>query len=142
MASRLVRAGSVVIVAAVSPYRQARLDARRLIEEFGLFLEVHVDASLEACAARDTKGLYARARRGELAGLTGFDDPCEAPLDPFARIGTDATTPEKSLAALLTAMEAISSASSRRRATPTQRARPIGKARRGEQAPTDTGPPA
>lgn len=76
VAHLLARNGVAVIVAAVSPYRDARLEARRRI---GDFVEVHVAPPLEECARRDTKGLYRKAREGAVSGLTGVDDPYEAP---------------------------------------------------------------
>jgi adenylyl-sulfate kinase len=76
----LADAGVVVLVALVSPYRADRAAARTAHERRGLpFLEVHVATPLEECERRDPKGLYARARSGELTGLTGVDDPYEPP---------------------------------------------------------------
>src|ERR687894_86652 len=76
----LADAGVVVLVALVSPYRADRAAARAVHEQRELpFLEVHVATSLEECERRDPKGLYARARSGELKGLTGVDDPYEPP---------------------------------------------------------------
>jgi bifunctional enzyme CysN/CysC len=79
----LADAGVVVVVSLVSPYRADRDLARQIHEEQGLpFVEIFVDTPLELCERRDPKGLYARARRGELRGLTGVDDPYEAPAAP------------------------------------------------------------
>ena len=79
----LADAGVVVLVALVSPYRADRAAARAVHERLGLpFLEVHVATSLEECERRDPKGLYARARAGELQHLTGVDDPYEPPEAP------------------------------------------------------------
>ena len=75
VASRLVRAGGTVVVAAISPYREARRNARALVEEHGAFVEVHVATPLEECMERDTKGLYARALAGEVTNFTGVSDP-------------------------------------------------------------------
>ena len=76
----LADAGVVVLVALVSPYRADRDAARAVHEARGLpFLEVHVATSLEECERRDPKGLYARARAGEITGLTGVDEPYEPP---------------------------------------------------------------
>jgi adenylylsulfate kinase len=76
VAHLLARNGVAVIVAAVSPYRQAREDARRLI---GDFIEVHVAPPLEECVRRDTKGLYQKALAGEIERFTGVSDPYEPP---------------------------------------------------------------
>src|SRR3989442_13991919 len=78
VASEIVRHGGVVVTAAISPYRHTRAECRALVggEQF---IEVFVDTPLEVCEARDTKGLYAKARRGELTGFTGINDPYETP---------------------------------------------------------------
>jgi len=76
-------AGVVALVPLISPYRAGRDQARALHEAADLvFLEVFVDAPLDVCEARDPKGLYAKARAGELQGFTGVDDPYEPPLAP------------------------------------------------------------
>jgi bifunctional enzyme CysN/CysC len=76
-------AGVVALVPLISPYRAGRAHARALHEAAGLeFLEVFVDAPLDVCEARDPKGLYAKARAGELTGFTGIDDPYEPPSAP------------------------------------------------------------
>jgi adenylyl-sulfate kinase len=76
-------AGTVALVSVVSPYEAGRRAARALHERDGLrFIEVFVNTPLEECMRRDPKGLYARAKRGELAGMTGVDDPYEPPRDP------------------------------------------------------------
>lgn len=76
-------AGVVAVVPLISPYRSARDAVRARVTSAGLrFLEVFVDTPLEECERRDPKGLYARARAGELTGMTGVDDPYEAPLGP------------------------------------------------------------
>jgi adenylylsulfate kinase-like enzyme len=85
-----------VIVSAISPYAETRQKVRELVEEFGPFVEVHVDASVEACAERDVKGLYAKAFAGEITEFTGVSDPYEAPESPELRIETEAHTPEES----------------------------------------------
>jgi adenylyl-sulfate kinase len=88
VAALLADAGVVVLVALVSPYRADRAAARAAHERRELpFLEVHVATSLEECERRDPKGLYARARAGELQGLTGVDDPYEPPEAPDVVVG-------------------------------------------------------
>src|SRR4051812_27346904 len=83
VAALLADAGVVVLVALVSPYLADRAAARAVHERRGLpFLEVYVATSLEECERRDPKGLYARARAGELPGLTGVGDPYEPPDAP------------------------------------------------------------
>src|ERR671915_76584 len=88
VAALLADAGVLVLVALVSPYRADREAARAIHERNGLpFLEAHVATSLEECERRDPKGLYARARAGELSHLTGVDDPYEPPLAPDVVVG-------------------------------------------------------
>ena len=87
-AALLAEAGTVALVSLVSPYASGRAAARALHEQAKLpFAEVWVDTPLAECERRDPKGLYARARAGELPGFTGVDDPYEAPEAPEVRIG-------------------------------------------------------
>ncbi len=99
-ARMLADAGLVVLVSLVSPYADHRDRVRRRHAEEDLaFVEIHVDTPLEVCEARDPKGLYRRARAGTLRGLTGVDDPYEAPVDPDLVL--DGTAPlEDSVATL------------------------------------------
>jgi adenylylsulfate kinase len=76
VAHLLQRNGTFVITAAISPYRDIRREARDMIKDF---VEVYAEAPLEVCEERDVKGLYAKARAGEIKGFTGIDDPYEAP---------------------------------------------------------------
>jgi adenylylsulfate kinase len=89
LAQLLTRNGIIALVAAISPYRAARNEVRNKIRDF---LEVHVDAPLHVCEERDPRGLYRRARSGDLHGFTGIDDPYEAPLEPEIRCATDQDT--------------------------------------------------
>jgi adenylyl-sulfate kinase len=89
----LTRNGVISIVAAISPYRESRERAR---EEIQAFLEIWCSASVEACAARDYKGLYEKAMRGELKNLTGVNDPYEAPEDADLVLDTVGETAEQS----------------------------------------------
>jgi adenylyl-sulfate kinase len=82
-------AGLVAIVPVISPYRVDRDRVRRIHQEADLaFVEVFVDTPIEVCEQRDPKGLYAKARAGEIRGFTGIDDPYEAPVHPELRIDT------------------------------------------------------
>ncbi len=92
VAAELVRHGGTVICAAVSPYRATRNDVRSMVGEG--FFEVFVDTPLEVCEERDVKGMYAKARSGEIKGFTGIDDPYEEPEDPEIGLDTVETTPE------------------------------------------------
>lgn len=89
VAKLLTRNGTIVLVAAISPYRSVRNEVRKLI---GGFLEVHVSAPLAICEMRDPKGLYKKARAGELPGFTGIDDPYESPIAPEVLCSTDKET--------------------------------------------------
>lgn len=91
VAAEIVRHGGTVICAAVSPYRATRNDVRRMMEA-GQFVEVFVDTPLDVCEERDVKGMYAKARRGEIKDFTGIDDPYEVPEHPEITLGTVART--------------------------------------------------
>jgi len=93
VAGELVRHQGNVICAAISPYRSTRNEARKMVGA-DQFIEVYVNTPLEICEQRDVKGLYARARRGEIKGFTGIDDPYEAPLNPEVVVKTEGNTPE------------------------------------------------
>jgi len=93
IARLMADAGLVVLVPVISPYRADRDEVRKKHETIGLrFLEVFVDTPLMVCEERDPKGLYARARAGEVSGMTGIDDPYEPPLDPAVRVDASATS--------------------------------------------------
>jgi adenylylsulfate kinase len=102
VAELLTRNGVYAVVSAISPYREVRDEVRRRI---GDFLEVYVNAPLETCERRDLKGIYRRARAGEMAHVTGVDDPYEPPLRPEVECRTDLETPEESAAKVLRAVE-------------------------------------
>jgi sulfate adenylyltransferase len=93
VAGEIVRHNGTVVCAAISPYRSARNEARKMVGA-DHFVEVFVDTPLEICEQRDIKGLYARARRGEIKGFTGIDDPYEAPMNPEVVVETVGRTPE------------------------------------------------
>ena len=93
VAAEIARHGGVVICAAVSPYRATRDEVRATVGSEH-FIEVFIDTPLEVCEERDKKGMYAKARRGEITGFTGIDDPYEAPLHPELTLTTTDHTPE------------------------------------------------
>ena len=105
VAKLMVDAGQIVIVSFISPFRSERRMARELMEE-GEFLEIFVDAPLEVCEARDPKGLYAKARRGDLANFTGIDSPYEPPENPDLRIDTTELSPDEAADEVLRALQA------------------------------------
>ena len=93
VAGEIARHNGTVICAAISPYRSTRNEARKMVGD-DHFVEIFVDTPLEVCEQRDVKGLYARARRGEIKGFTGIDDPYEVPIDPEIVVNTVGSTPE------------------------------------------------
>lgn len=99
VASEIVRHGGAVVCAAVSPYRTTRNEARQMIGDN--FIEVYVDTPLEVCESRDTKGMYAKARRGEITGFTGIDDRYEPPETAEIRLETIDNSVEKNAASIL-----------------------------------------
>jgi adenylylsulfate kinase len=107
VASRLTRHGAAVLVSAISPYEETRRKAREMVEEFGPFVEVFVDASVEACAKRDVKGLYARAFAGEISDFTGVSDPYEPPSSAELVIQTEEESPEESAQHVLDTLEEL-----------------------------------
>lgn len=98
VAKLLTRTGAVSIVAAISPYREVREEARA---EIGNFVEVYVACPVEECIKRDVKGLYQKALRGEIAQFTGVSDPYEHPLYPEVIVETHRESPDGSLQMIL-----------------------------------------
>ena len=94
----MVDAGLIVLASFISPFRAERRLARELLGE-GEFVEIFVDSGLEAAEARDRKGLYAKARRGELVNFTGIDSPYETPESPELHLDSSGTVPVEDLAA-------------------------------------------
>jgi len=105
VAALMVDAGLVVLVSFISPFRAERQLARDLVAD-DEFFEVHVDTPLDVAESRDPKGLYAKARRGELANFTGIDSPYEPPADPEVRIDTVAMSPEDAADRVIAALRA------------------------------------
>ena len=113
VASRLARAGAVVIVSAISPYEEMRRHARSLVEQHAPFVEVFVATPLEECARRDPKGLYAAAFAGEIDEFTGVSAPYEEPLTPELRLETTGRTPGESAATVIERLEELNLISER-----------------------------
>ena len=105
VAGEVVKHGGTVVIAAIAPYEKAREEARALVEQQGRFLLVHLSTPLEVCEGRDVKGLYARARAGEIPGFTGIDDPYEPPARAELVIDTSITPLEQSVARIRAAMD-------------------------------------
>lgn len=104
VANLLARNEVPVITAAISPYRETRDSARELIGD-DKFIEIHVSTPLEECEARDTKGLYAKARSGEIKEFTGISDPYEEPLSPEITLPTVDQEPEESANQIIAYLE-------------------------------------
>ena len=98
----LTRNGVLVLVAAISPYRAIRDEVR---ERIGDFVEVYVSAPVEVCEERDVKGLYAKARTGEIKQFTGISDPYEPPLNPEVNCETHKETLEESVNKVIAKLE-------------------------------------
>jgi adenylyl-sulfate kinase len=103
VARLMAGAGLVAITALISPFGAERHAARSRFAP-GRFIEVFVDAPLAVCEARDPKGLYRRARRGEITGFTGIDAPYEPPAAPELRLDTSRLTPAQAVDAVLACM--------------------------------------
>ena len=104
VAAEIVRHGGVAVCAAVSPYRATRGEVRHMVGA-DRFVEVFVDTPLAVCEERDSKGVYAKARRGEITGFTGIDDPYEAPAHAEIVLDTVLATPEENARRVLTHLE-------------------------------------
>ncbi len=102
VANLLSKNGIIVLVSAISPYRAARDQVRSHV---GDFIEVFVNAPLNVCEQRDRKGLYRKARSGELSGFTGVNDPYEAPFDPEIECHTDRETVGESVEKIMRYLE-------------------------------------
>lgn len=98
VAHLLTRNGVIVLVSAISPYREIREEVR---DKIGDFVEVYVNAPLSVCEERDVKGLYKKARAGEIKSFTGIDDPYEAPVNPEVECNTDHEDLSESIAKVM-----------------------------------------
>ncbi|MCW2581818.1 MAG: adenylylsulfate kinase [Klenkia sp.] len=107
VAGEVVKHGGTVVIAAIAPFEEAREQARALVEAHGRFVLVHLSTPLEVCEARDVKGLYARARSGEIAGFTGVSDPYEVPVRAELRVDTSLVPLPEAVAAVRAAMSAV-----------------------------------
>jgi len=98
----LARNGVIAVVAAISPYREAREEVKRNIANF---VEVYVDCPIEVLTLRDTKGLYKRALAGEIANFTGISDPYEPPSNPCVLIHSDRESADQGVAKIWRELE-------------------------------------
>src|SRR4051812_1299514 len=106
VAGEVVKHGGTVVVAAIAPYEQAREEARALVDKHGRFLLVHVSTPLEVAEQRDVKGLYAKARAGEIPHFTGVSDPYEPPSRAEVVLDTSVTPLGESVALIRAAIDA------------------------------------
>ena len=104
VAAEITRHRGVVICAAISPYRAVRDEIRGMVGNDS-FVEVFVDTPLEVCESRDSKGMYAKARAGEIKGFTGIDDPYEAPVNPELTLTTTDCSPEENARKIISYLE-------------------------------------
>ena len=100
-----VDTGLITLTSFISPYRRDR-DANRALLAPGEFIEVYVEAPIDVCEQRDPKGLYKKARAGQIKGFTGIDDPYEEPLNPELVIHTDKVSPQEASVQIITLLEA------------------------------------
>jgi adenylylsulfate kinase len=104
VANLLTKHGAIVLVSAISPYQSIRQEIR---EKIGNFVEVFVNAPLATCESRDVKGLYKKARAGEIKGFTGIDDPYEPPIDPEIECRTDLESLDESVAKVIARLKEL-----------------------------------
>ena len=105
VASEITKNGGIAICAPIAPFKNPRMENRKLIEQYGKYIQIYISTSLDECARRDTKGLYAKAMSGELKGFTGVNDPYEVPDNPELTIDTKSMTPEESVQKVMIYLE-------------------------------------
>lgn len=108
VASEITKHGGIAITSLIAPYKEAREAVRELVERSGVFVEVYVATSLAVCEARDTKGLYEKARKGLLKDFTGVDDPYEIPEDTEVTLDTEHQSAEESVETIVACLRARS----------------------------------
>ena len=105
VASEITKNGGIAICAPIAPFKKPRVENRKIIEQYGKYIQIYISTSLDECARRDTKGLYAKAMSGELKGFTGVNDPYEIPDNPELIIDTESMTPEESVQKVMIFLE-------------------------------------
>ncbi|MGB0513805.1 MAG: bifunctional sulfate adenylyltransferase/adenylylsulfate kinase [Wenzhouxiangellaceae bacterium] len=105
VASEITKNGGIALCAPIAPYTATRREVRDTVSAHGGFIEIYVSTPLEVCEQRDRKGLYAKARAGEIKEFTGISDPYEAPENPELRIDTSDTSPENAVQQILLKLE-------------------------------------
>jgi sulfate adenylyltransferase len=107
VASEITKNGGIAICAPIAPYTKNRAEARAMVEQYGVFLEVHVATPLEECERRDRKGLYKLAREGKIKEFTGISDPYETPAEPELRVDTLSVTPDDCAQSVMLKLESL-----------------------------------
>ncbi len=107
VASQITKSGGIAICAPIAPYASTRRQIRDMVESHGGFIEVYVSTPIETCERRDRKDLYAKARAGLLSGVTGVDDPYEAPTEPELEINTEDYTPDEAAQRVVLKLEGL-----------------------------------
>lgn len=105
VASEITKAGGIAICAPIAPYTATRQQVREQVSQYGGYIEVYVATPIETCEARDRKGLYAKARKGELKEFTGVSDPYEVPQEPDMRIDTSSVSVDEAIQRILLKLE-------------------------------------
>jgi sulfate adenylyltransferase len=105
VASEITKNGGIAICAPIAPYKDSREQNRKLISDYGNYVEIFISTPLSTCERRDTKGLYAMARQGKIKGFTGIDDPYEAPENPCLEIDTTDITEEEAIQKVMLFLE-------------------------------------
>lgn len=105
VASEITKNRGIAICAPIAPYNNLRQEVRRMISEYGVFVEVYVSTSLEVCEKRDRKGLYKLAREGKIKQFTGINDPYEKPQNPEITIDTSGLDPEEAINSIILKLE-------------------------------------
>ena len=105
VASEITKNGGIAVCAPIAPFKNPRIENRKLIEQYGKYIQIYISTSLDECAKRDTKGLYAKALSGELKGFTGVNDPYEIPENPELTVDTENMTPEESVQKVMIFLE-------------------------------------
>ena len=105
VASEITKNGGIALCAPIAPFIESRNINRKLISEYGDYIQIYVSTPLKECENRDVKGLYAKARAGELKGFTGIDDPYEAPKESEMVIDTTSITPEEAVQEVMLYLE-------------------------------------
>ena len=105
VASEITKNGGIAICAPIAPFEESRNINRSLIEQYGNYIEIFVSTPLSECEKRDVKGLYAKARAGELKGFTGIDDPYEEPIKSGINIDTTNISPDEAVQEIILYLE-------------------------------------